>query len=53
MTLTQKPCPVCQHLMELVDVNTDVNNVSKLEWQCLCGYREPTTSSYRRDFGEE
>ena len=53
MTLTQKPCPLCKHLMELVDTNTDVNHVSKLEWQCLCGYREMTQATYRKEQGED
>ena len=46
--------------MELVDTNTDMHSASKLEWQCLCGYRETpnpnhqlSAKDYREKFGED
>ena len=45
-----KPCPKCGHNLELVEREREDKTEPRLQWECLCGYRELTTSA--KDWGE-
>jgi len=48
--LRVKACCVCKHSMELIERDRENKLEPRLQWECLCGHREFTTSA--KDWGE-